>query len=210
MSESINPILHCNSAAIMSMRHPRLVVVSGAIMALACMSILSAVLGLLIPTILPRRYIKVVTAILFLIFGAMMFLDGLHMQAGNEMIQQEMREIQKEVEVAKENVSTIPGSVRRLEEAEEGLASVLSQNPHIPPLSAKKNCNGLTLCRLQEQAPSLAVGLKTLTKSIHPVFVQTFLMTFLAEWGDRSQVSTIALVAAHVCYTNLKMIYVFL
>ena len=29
-----------------------------------------------------------------------------------------------------------------------------------------------------------------------PVFVQTFVMTFLGEWGDRSQIATITLAAA--------------
>lgn len=38
-----------------------------------------------------------------------------------------------------------------------------------------------------------------------PVFVQTFVMTFLGEWGDRSQIATITLAAAsgmslfHLC-----------
>ena len=31
-----------------------------------------------------------------------------------------------------------------------------------------------------------------------PVFVQAFALTFLGEWGDRSQIATIALGAAHV------------
>lgn len=31
-----------------------------------------------------------------------------------------------------------------------------------------------------------------------PVFVQAFVLTFLGEWGDRSQIATIALAAAHV------------
>ena len=38
--------------------------------------------------------------------------------------------------------------------------------------------------------------LSTLSKYVSPVFVQGFTMTFLAEWGDRSQVATIALAAA--------------
>jgi len=32
--------------------------------------------------------------------------------------------------------------------------------------------------------------------ALSPVFVQAFVLTFLAEWGDRSQISTIVLAAA--------------
>lgn len=35
-----------------------------------------------------------------------------------------------------------------------------------------------------------------------PIFVQTFVMTFLAEWGDRSQIATIALGASEVLLTS--------
>jgi putative Ca2+/H+ antiporter (TMEM165/GDT1 family) len=34
---------------------------------------------------------------------------------------------------------------------------------------------------------------------LSPVFVQAFVLTFLAEWGDRSQISTIILGAREVC-----------
>ena len=34
-----------------------------------------------------------------------------------------------------------------------------------------------------------------------PVFVQAFVLTFLGEWGDRSQIATIVLGAAHVRFS---------
>ena len=41
-----------------------------------------------------------------------------------------------------------------------------------------------------------------------PVFVQAFVLTFLGEWGDRSQISTIALAAADV--STLRVLPLFL
>lgn len=35
-----------------------------------------------------------------------------------------------------------------------------------------------------------------LRRYLHPVFVEAFILTFLAEWGDRSQIATIGLAAA--------------
>jgi len=35
----------------------------------------------------------------------------------------------------------------------------------------------------------------TLAKFFSPIFIQCFTMTFLAEWGDRSQITTIAMAA---------------
>lgn len=37
---------------------------------------------------------------------------------------------------------------------------------------------------------------------ISPIFIQALTLTFLAEWGDRSQLTTIILAAREVCYIN--------
>ena len=42
---------------------------------------------------------------------------------------------------------------------------------------------------------------------ISPVFVEAFAMTFLAEWGDRSQITTIVLAAREVCCFILTQKY---
>ena len=42
-----------------------------------------------------------------------------------------------------------------------------------------------------------------------PIFLQAFTLTFLAEWGDRSQITTIILAAREVNnYTNLEILTV--
>ena len=43
-------------AALMAMKHPRLVVFTAAFSALICMTILSAILGHAVPTLIPKRY----------------------------------------------------------------------------------------------------------------------------------------------------------
>lgn len=39
---------------------------------------------------------------------------------------------------------------------------------------------------------------RTCRNLLGPVLAQSFILTFLGEWGDRSQIATIALAAAHV------------
>merc|ERR1719421_2767970 len=56
-------------AAILAMRHARLVVFAGALGALAVMTVLSALLGLALPSLLPRTYTHYASAGLFLYFG---------------------------------------------------------------------------------------------------------------------------------------------
>lgn len=136
-----------------------------------------------------------------------MLKEGIEMEGGNEKIQEELREVQKEVEDAEEKSSSTTSTARRLEQAEEGnMASPV----HALSSSAGGNTGKLSLTNRKGHRGDKG-GLKGLKDGIanlaqlflNPILVQTFIMTFLAEWGDRSQISTIALAAAHVSWDLL-------
>jgi putative Ca2+/H+ antiporter (TMEM165/GDT1 family) len=174
-------------AAIMAMKHPRLLVFSAALSALAIMSVLSAAFGHAVPNLIPRTYTNYLAALLFFCFGIRMFYDGYHMT--EEDAKHELEEVTQELQ-DKEDLELLQraeaGSANLDEDAQDnsGLVGGEPSTPSKDAASRKKQSSGL-------------VNLFQLLFS--PVFVQTFIMTFLAEWGDRSQIATIALAAAHVC-----------
>ena len=62
-------------AAIMAMRHPRLIVFTGAMSALALMHVMSAFFGYVF-TIIPRMFTYYVSSFLFAVFGLKMLREG--------------------------------------------------------------------------------------------------------------------------------------
>lgn len=182
-------------AAILAMRHPRLIVFAGAFSALALMSLLSAQLGHLLPSLLPRRWTQGAAAVLFLVFGAKMFQEAREMPSGNEKLQEEMREAEEDIEgddAAQDGTGAIlgDGEIVPLEDLEGGTRNSTTTNGHAkPPRSTRSKSGTKAWSEATRNFFSLFLG---------PVFVQSFVLTFLGEWGDRSQISTIALGAAHV------------
>ena len=173
-------------AAILAMRHPRLLVFAGAFGSLVVMSILSAEMGHLLPTLIPRSWTQIAASILFLSFGGKMFLEARQMKGGNEKIQEEMREAEEEIEdddAVHDKLPTIEQDIP-LEVIERGDETLAQHNLGVrPPVKNSWVSDGArNFC-------SLFLG---------QVFVQAFALTFLGEWGDRSQIATIALGAAHV------------
>lgn len=145
-------------AAIMSMRHSRLVVFTGAMCALGLMTVLSAVLGFA-TTVIPRKYTLYISTALFVFFGLKMLKEGYEMDPNEG--QEELEEVQaelkkKEAELEKEESSTVTQDI------ETGIIR-----------GGKKHAKFFGL--------------------LSPILLQAFTLTFLAEWGDRSQLATILL-----------------
>lgn len=144
-------------AALLAMRHDRRSVFFGAAGALAAMTALSAAIGLVLPSMLSRRYTHWASTLLFLYFGLKNIYDAVQMVRKGEGV----------------------GPSDELDEVEESL---------------------------KESKP-------------RSVAMQAFMLTFLAEWGDKSQISTIALaankeaigvtvggMAGHCCCTGLAVV----
>jgi len=159
-------------AAIMAMRHARLTVFTGAMSALALMTVLSALFGY-VTTVIPRIYTYYISTALFAIFGFKMLYDGFQMSAD------EGAEEYEEVQL----------SLQRREEDESA------------PLSSDLESNLPTKPKLPSKARRI------LFSCFSRVFLQALSMTFLAEWGDRSQLATVILAAREdvvgVCFGGI-------
>jgi len=125
-------------AAILAMRHSRRLVFTGAIAALAAMTILSVILGQAV-SLLPKLYVYYAEILLFIAFGLKLLYDASKMPAKP-----------------------------CCDEAEEALEVVQKAE-----------------AKIRHKESKLAVVMKT------------FVMTFVAEWGDRTQFATIGLAAGY-------------
>lgn len=148
-------------AAIMAMKHARSTVFAGAIAALGIMTLLSALGGTLVTTIIPRAYTYYLSAFLFFVFGVKMLKEGYDMAPDEG--QEEYEEVQADLR-------------RREEEADK------EKDPELGGGGGVNMASTTSATRL-------------LRRFFPRIFLQSLTLTFLAEWGDRSQIATIVLAA---------------
>ncbi|KAF2747926.1 UPF0016-domain-containing protein [Sporormia fimetaria CBS 119925] len=189
-------------AALMAMRHPRLVVFSAAFSALIAMTVLSAILGHAVPTLIPERFTHFAAAVLFAIFGVKLLREGLAMDP-NEGVGEEMREVEAELE-EKEHLARTGSSARR----KSSISPYILESGRAADRRSRSNSRLPAPARSPSSSPDRTPspggnGLSTVMAGMNnlfslllsPAWVQTFVMTFLGEWGDRSQIATIAMAA---------------
>ncbi|OJD17514.1 hypothetical protein AJ78_02383 [Emergomyces pasteurianus Ep9510] len=186
-------------AALMAMRHPRMVVFSAALTALIAMTVLSAILGHAVPTLISKSFTNILAAVLFLIFGVKMFFEAKNMSP-DEGVGEEMKEVEMELE-EKEHQQRRLNRGRSVSpyalEAGRGPRKSRSSNHRLPsPESVSSSSSRGGSPSRGTSISKIMVGVNNLfSLLLSPAWVQTFVMTFLGEWGDRSQIATIAMAA---------------
>ncbi|KAL8807422.1 MAG: hypothetical protein Q9182_000761 [Xanthomendoza sp. 2 TL-2023] len=189
-------------AALMAMKHPRLVVFTAAFAALILMTILSAILGHAVPTLIPKRYTNLLAAMLFLIFGAKMLREGYGIPR-SQGVSEEMKEVEMELEEKE-------ATARKMGRRRSSLSPYTLESGRISPRKMRSNTrlpappvSPPSSPDSRSPSPSRGSGFVNALSGINnlcslllsPAWVQTFVMTFLGEWGDRSQIATIAMAA---------------
>ncbi|KAL8122381.1 GDT1-like protein 4 [Apium graveolens] len=128
-------------AALMAMRHPKSIVLSGALSALYVMTILSTGLGRIVPNLISRKHTNSAATVLYAFFGMRLLYIAWRSTDSKASAKKEMEEVEEKLEAGQGKTT-----VRRF-----------------------------------------------FSRFCTPIFLESFILTFLAEWGDRSQIATIAL-----------------
>lgn len=161
-------------AAILAMEYSRTLVFVASMLALGIMTVLASVVGIA-TTVIPTIYIHYISIVLFVAFGLKMLYEGYHMTAdeAKEELDQAQASIEKRDHA---NGITRNGNITTSEDPETGVILGL---PEVP-LRTKIKRKFLVFVSL--------------------AFIETFTMIFVAEWGDRSQISTLVLAARENVY----------
>ncbi|CAK7272851.1 GCR1-dependent translation factor 1 [Sporothrix epigloea] len=232
-------------AALMAMKHDRIVVFTAAFSALFAMTVLSAVLGHAVPVLIPKRITNFLAAGLFLVFGSKLLREGMSMDS-DEGVSAEMQEVEMELaekeQLARQHgrrSSRAGGGVLSPDALEMGMGGAAngtggrlarsqsrfstpnrSASSSLSPPRGRVSWDGSGNGGLVSSLKSLGGGLSNLASLLlSPAWVQTFVMTFLGEWGDRSQIATLAMAAGqdywwvtlgavigHACCTGVAVV----
>ncbi|KCV71258.1 hypothetical protein, variant 1 [Fonticula alba] len=203
-------------AAILAMKLPRLHIWLGAWGALAFMTVLSCALGVAAPVLFPPWLVTWSAIALFLVCGVRGILEWRTME---EDASEELAEVEAEVKAhfkqdaegpGSESSSTGPASMA----SAPSKAQVLDPELGLPADDAKGVAHAATSstpAEVSSAARSVVRSLRACVAGVQQVLrpvtslipvavLNTFMMVVVAEWGDRSQITTMALAAAQNIY----------
>lgn len=179
-------------AALMAMKNNRYIVFAASISSLAIMTVLSGIFGQAFTSFLPDTLVSIVASVLFFAFGAKILKEGSEMDS-NTGVDEELQEVEEELATTKMNESY------NLAENGGSLGTFYNANKF-------KNFTEVVKVNVN--------------KVFSPLYVQVFVMVFLGELGDRSQISTIVMagsgnfwsvifgsIIGHACCTAVAVIF---
>ncbi|OMJ12074.1 GDT1-like protein [Smittium culicis] len=215
-------------AAILAMKHSRMLIFISSCSALWLMSLLSALLGNVLLSFVSQKIVSLLASLTFVIFSIKMLFEAREIK--DEDINDEMSSIQNELLQANllskdKSLSPTTDPANSNSDLSSKLeagtlkpsSSAITLNSNSPP-SFNVQIDQLDYSLPIEHAStpstsnlpplkardSLSTSIKNLFSFLlSPIFVQVFALMFIAEWGDRSQIATIALGASNsvLCVT---------
>jgi putative Ca2+/H+ antiporter (TMEM165/GDT1 family) len=180
-------------AAVLSMRYinSRIFVYAGAMGALLLMHVLSAIMGLAFPTLIPKSFTHYAAALLFAYFGVKLLNDSRSMDGDGPS--DELEEVEQEL-IAKKGDGDGDGD-KDLEMTEHG-GNDDSLSKHKSPRKGGDSSGEEESSYTSSVNNWLSNYFTGTTGENIKILTQTCTLTFLAEWGDRSQIATVALAAS--------------
>lgn len=137
------------------------------------MHVLSSLMGYALPNLIPKKYTHIASIFLFIYFGLKLLNDSKSMSSDGPS--EELQEVEEELENKKYDKSQEDDT----EDIESNFKSTNSTStPSAPSPNLKKQGNSF------------------FSYQDFKIFSQALTLTFLAEWGDRSQITTIALASS--------------
>lgn len=165
-------------AAILAMKSSRVVVFVASMLALGIMTVMASGLGVA-TTVIPHIYIHYTSVVLFVVFGLKMLKEGYDMSP--DEAKEELDQVQSTLDKKDEKTSHTSSveTINSCYSTEDPETGVIKSIPEVP-LKTKIKRKFLVFVSL--------------------AFIETFTMIFVAEWGDRSQISTLVLAARENVY----------
>lgn len=121
------------------------------------------------------------------------------MEKGTSGVQEEMKEVEQELQEKEAEIKSRNGSdLRDLEEGGRHRGGNAFHRSTSSPSPSDSDDDSFKPRRKGKKggSGSFLEGIQNLAGLVlSPAWVQTFVMTFLGEWGDRSQIATIAMAA---------------
>lgn len=156
-------------AALMAMQHPRMTVFAGAFGALVIMTILSTGLGIVLPSLISRQTVRKFACVLYTAFGLRLLWIA-YKTNPKEGVEDEIKDVEAQ----------------------------LNESQNLRKLKLRVGDNVLDDEEDANEKQRKRFGVRQVVESVFqnvldPVFLEALILTFLAEWGDRSQLATIAL-----------------